>query len=465
MKLKRTEVEIPEEDPFKYDELEREAGAYALTEFVLSSDEPMVVCIDAPWGQGKTTFLKMWRQSLINKGVPTVYFNAWESDFSDDAFISLIGEVSSNIVQLSKTGDESKAREHLETAKTIGLALVKRAVPVLVKVGTAGALDLDKVTEVALAGLAESLTKEKIEEYESAKSSREVFKETLSLFAAQLSNPEEPKPLVIIIDELDRCRPKYAIEILEKTKHLFNVENIVFVLGADKEQLGSAMKSVYGQGLKEDRYLQRFMDFVYVLPQAKKGKYVEALFKSFGFEEYFSGDDSANSKHAEEHALLMFSNLFHLYELTLREQDQCCSLLSACIRTASSRDQIHPLFLCFLIVLKTKDQDRYKELIETDDLLGFVNRYKNSSVAAPVFEERYGMVLEAHIVSSGPMRYCKETVLPEYEAIVNSEEASEEDKKRYTRIPEILYGHEFEGAFDSLMPLLQKLEIAGNFTR
>ena len=82
MLLKTKEIQIPKEDPFRFDVLNRKESSEALTEFVCSSKDPLVICIDALWGQGKTTFLKMWKQHLLNNGIPTIYFNAWENDFS-----------------------------------------------------------------------------------------------------------------------------------------------------------------------------------------------------------------------------------------------------------------------------------------------------------------------------------------------------------------------------------------------
>ncbi len=124
--LKSKEIVIPEDNPFLNDSLNRKESAEALTEFVLSTDDPMVVCIDAPWGQGKTTFLRMWEQYLKNNKIPTIYFNAWENDFSDDALISLIGEIGSSLSELTKKGDESKAREYFEKSKKIGIGLIKK---------------------------------------------------------------------------------------------------------------------------------------------------------------------------------------------------------------------------------------------------------------------------------------------------------------------------------------------------
>ena len=51
---------------------------------------------------------------------------------------------------------------------------------------------------------------------------------------------------MIVIDELDRCRPSYAVEILEMAKHLFSVDRVVFVLSINRDQLAHSVKVLYG---------------------------------------------------------------------------------------------------------------------------------------------------------------------------------------------------------------------------
>jgi hypothetical protein len=357
--IKNREIVIKPGSPFLNDELNRLESAKVLTQFVLSTQDPIVVCIDAPWGQGKTTFLRMWEQHLKDNSVPTIYFNAWENDFTDDALVSIIGEISSGIEELSTPEDISKTKEYLNKAKGFGVTLLKRTVPVAAKVATAGALDLDKVTEQALAGFAESIAKEELASYEKSKKTLSSFRNSLQELATSISSKEDPKPLVFIIDELDRCRPNFSIEVLEKAKHFFNVSNIVFVLGADKTQLGHSIKAVYGQDLNVNGYLRRFIDFDYLLPPPEKGLFVKALFKKFGFNSYFSKKES---QYEGLQALKMFSEFFEIYNLTLREQEHCCSLLSLAIRTTTNDHLLHPLFLCYLIVLKVKEPDLYKSL-------------------------------------------------------------------------------------------------------
>jgi hypothetical protein len=462
--LKHREIEIEESNPFINDALNRKESAETLTELIISTNDPLVICIDAPWGQGKTTFLRMWEQHLKNNNIPTIYFNAWENDFTDDALVSLIGEIGSAIDDISKNGDQSKAHEYLEKAKNIGVGLLKRSIPVAAKIATAGALDLDKITEQALASFAESIAKEQLEKYEKSKKALTTFRSALSDLAKSFSSDEERKPLVFIIDELDRCRPSFSIEVLEKAKHFFNVENIIFVLGADKEQLGHSIKAVYGNGLNVNGYLRRFIDLDYVLPSPDKGLFVKVLFQKLSFNEYFSSKIGDETRYEGRQALEMFTELFKLYNLTLREQEHCCSLLSLSIRTTPNNYQLYPLFLCFLIVLKINDPGTYKKFINEDLSPDQLLNYLSAQLGGrELLDTNYGMALEAYIISSKPFRGVNVDFSSKYKDVKNSNESTEQEKQRASNILKILNGLDWNG-WDRLGYLINKIEISSRFS-
>lgn len=464
MILKAQDVEIIAGNPFANDKLDRKESAEILTEFVLSSKEPMVICIDAPWGQGKTTFLRMWEQHLKDNDIPTLYFNAWENDFTDDAFVSLIGEIGLLMANLDASQNEGKAREYYEKAKQVGLGLVKRSIPIAAKLATAGILDLDKMTEQALSSFAESVAKDQIEKYERAKKTLGVFRQHLSEFAESISI-EENKSLVFIIDELDRCRPTYSIEILEKAKHFFNVSNIIFVLGADKEQLGHSIKAVYGRDINVNGYLRRFIDFDYLLPSPEKGKFVNSLFSQYAFRDYFSTKKSENTRYEGEQALEIFTELFDIYQLTLREQTHCCSLLSLSIRTTPSNYKLFPLFLGLLIVLKVKQPEVYKRFISGSlSPIQLVEHVKAADEKGTLFESNYGMALEAYIIASNSNHFVSEEIKAPYIKIRDTESSLETEKRRATRILNILDVFDRDGGIGSLGYLVNKIEIASRFS-
>jgi len=463
--IKNQEIVVEPSRPFLNDKLNRIESAKVLTQFVLSTKDPMVVCLDAPWGEGKTTFLRMWEQHLKDKAVPTIYYNAWENDFTDDALISIIGEISSGIDELSTSEDTSKTKEYLNKAKGLGVALLKRTAPVAAKVATAGALDLDKITEQAIAGFAESIAKEELENYEKSKKTLSCFRSSLQDLAASVTSSNDPKPLVFIIDELDRCRPNFSIELLEKVKHFFNVPNIVFILGADKIQLGHSIKSIYGSGINVDGYLRRFIDFDYILPSPEKGKFAQVLFQKFNFNNYFSSKKEENVRNEKEQALEIFTDLFNIYKMSLREQEHCCSLFSLAIRTTPISDPLHPIFLCFLIALKVKDTDLYKRFTSEDiEPITLIEIVKDMDGLNNLFDNRYGVLLETYIIGcKASCRYGPEEVTHIYHKQLKENTTSESVKARAGQILNLLEMFDSKGGLGVLGYLINKIEIASRF--
>src|SRR5688572_31387272 len=156
-------VDVPQADPFANDLLSRKKSAEVLTDLLKANTQPLVMCINADWGGGKTTFLHMWRQLLINEDFKTLYFNAWANDFTADAFVSIMGELNLGIREMSLSpAIAARAKAHLRTATRIGAGIMKRAIPAAVKAASLGALDLDAATEKAFADQAEKLAEDQI---------------------------------------------------------------------------------------------------------------------------------------------------------------------------------------------------------------------------------------------------------------------------------------------------------------
>ena len=90
MRLKQEEIAITQEYPFKEDLLNRKECANILTQIVQHTEGGFTLSINADWGYGKTTFVKMWEKVLQKAGYQTIYFNAWESDFVADPMMALV---------------------------------------------------------------------------------------------------------------------------------------------------------------------------------------------------------------------------------------------------------------------------------------------------------------------------------------------------------------------------------------
>ncbi len=227
IRIQPREIEVPEADPFKNDLLGRREPAEILTHIVGSIDGPCVLAIDAAWGTGKTTFLKIWSQYLRNKDFPVVEFNAWETDFAGDPFVAL----STELTNAFQKYPENLPADKITAAKEAAKEVLRRAIPSVIRIVTAGLLDVEKLAEKEIGQALASYAEYQLSRYQDERESVEKFRAILQEMAATLSKSRDGRPLVVVIDELDRCRPSYAIELLEVAKHLFTVDHIVFALG------------------------------------------------------------------------------------------------------------------------------------------------------------------------------------------------------------------------------------------
>ena len=273
MKLKDRGIEIPAGEPYKNDLLNRSEFGENLTKIVSKIISPLTISVNGAWGTGKTVFLKMWDRSLKDAGYSTIYFSAWEDDYCDDAMIALVGQIWKSI----KNSDWEEMGKTLKEVtvpllKNIGSQILTNAI----RHTTLGVVDLDLNTETLKSNIEKML-----DEYATATSDIESIKKRLAECSEQCRE-KTGKPLVIIIDELDRCRPIFAIELLEKIKHFFNIPGVVFVLGIDREQLKHSIRSVYGE-IDADGYLRRFIDLEFLLKTSDTTSFFKSTFEKYRF--------------------------------------------------------------------------------------------------------------------------------------------------------------------------------------
>ena len=395
------EFKVPEEEPFRNDKLGRKEAAEALKDLLSNVDQPFVMAIDSSFGTGKTTFIKMFQQYLINEKFRCIYFNAWENDFVADPLAALIGTISINIGKLNEGEITENIKSKFEATKNVGKSLLKRAIPIGAKIITRGEVDLEKEYENELASLSGAIASDLIDGFQEQKDDMEKFKEALESFTKEYKvKGYEDKPVIFFIDELDRCRPNFALELLERIKHIFNVPGFVFIPVYDKTQLGSMIKTVYGQDIDIDGYLQRFVDIEYKLPKPAHENYISFLFEQYGLEKYFSeraGRTIGMDKSKLENS---FAYLFKSFNLTLREQGHCFRYISVVANTTPTNFYIYPYLLAALISIKISNKVVYYRYIENIDNYEEMLEYVNMRL--PDEEERirrFKILLEAEIIS------------------------------------------------------------------
>lgn len=250
----------------------------------------------------------------------------------------------------------------------MGAKLLRSAVPAAVRVATAGALDLDALSEKTISDWTGKVAEEQIAAYESARRSIRSFRESIAEIAKTVSSaasPIEARPLVIVIDELDRCRPTYAVRVLECIKHFFAVPGVMFVFAVDSTQLSHAVRSQYGQSMDAVGYLRRFFDLELSLPEPTESQFSLAQFERFGLEKVFA-ERRAHSSVGDEkgNVLETFDGLFRVFRCSLRDRERCFTLLAFALRTTPKSHYLHPVPLAALIVLKVRASILYSSFSE-----------------------------------------------------------------------------------------------------
>lgn len=330
-----------------------------LSLLVSNVNTPAVIAIDSRWGTGKTTFIKFWQQNLKLENAPSLYFNAWETDFSEDPLVSFLGEM--NVGLKGLIGASEKTNDAWEKTKAAGKKIAKRSFPALVKIGTAGIIDADKLVEDEIIKGTGALVSDALDAYLENKQAITEFHIALASFIESSANGN---PLVIFVDELDRCKPSYAIELLERIKHLFNTEGLVFVLALDKEQLGQSIKAVYGNGIDSTGYLRRFIDFEYQLKEPDRKSYINSIISSLQLDKFFrTREKYIEFEHDQAHLENVFTMLASNLQLSLREIEQFLASINIAIRTAKEDEFLFPPLLVFLVISKHFKPEAYQRYV------------------------------------------------------------------------------------------------------
>ncbi|MER9629658.1 P-loop NTPase fold protein [Mesorhizobium sp. M0296] len=269
-----------------------------------------VIDIDAQWGAGKSFFVDRFATQLKKSGHLVATVNAWRDDHMDDPFVAILASIDAALAPFTKKKSD-KASVTWSAVKKSATPIIGRVVAgaakTLVKRYTGESVDalLEHVTGadetregivkaekagsliddvVSSAAEVASIEIERIID-QSAEQLIEIFQRKneaildfrIKLETALVALSEVKLPLFVLIDELDRCRPSYAIALLERVKHLFDVDNVVFVFANNSEQLKHTISGAYGEYFDGFRYLKRFFDRTYVFERPSLDEFIKTL--------------------------------------------------------------------------------------------------------------------------------------------------------------------------------------------
>ncbi|MCY3861530.1 MAG: P-loop NTPase fold protein [bacterium] len=240
MRLTPDDFKATKESPFANDRLNRKPQVQGLREIIRAVDGHAVVSIDGPWGSGKTAFVKMCAAQLNELGIQVVDFNAWQESYTNNPLVDLI----SAVAEKTATKEESAKK----TLVSLGWHIAEQASSGWIQRGALQDSDSARFDPWREAHTKVGELKEKLAE------------------VASSSEDEEAGQLVVLVDELDRCRPAYALELIETVKHLFAVDGVVVLLAINREELCHSIQSLYGAEFDTDQYLRRFINLPCTLP-------------------------------------------------------------------------------------------------------------------------------------------------------------------------------------------------------
>lgn len=305
--LNRNYNELTYEELKEEDKFERHKYIPRLVEQIESKKEDcFVMQISGQYGSGKTFFANLLRKYLEGKGVNTLYYNAWENDYANNPFISFC-----NIfIQKFKVDTPDK-----DGFKTAALNLLKNnTVPLFF-------FALKQIIGIDFTKYAETIatTAKDIDDNSNLhlKACNQLLQNeqnrtaTIKIFREELEKLSGDKPLVVFIDDLDRCKPDFAIQLLENIKHLFCVKGITFVITVDDEQLKSTVQTFYGLKNAEG-YLYKIIDHKFSLPLASYKGFITKQLNSYNI-------NPVKSPFGEAFFSNVLNNLGFLFDLSLRD--------------------------------------------------------------------------------------------------------------------------------------------------
>lgn len=239
------------------------------------------IAIDGDWGSGKTWILDALESQLSSDEYLIFHYNAWENDFYEEPLVALLS------VMIEKLNEVAKQKSLYESVVT---ELLKEA-----------ASDL----EILAVGIAKYFIKIDIDK--SIKNKKNLFnrikqgtkiandidsmlplRKTLAEIREVIKNLAEKLKILLVVDELDRCLPEYAIKVLERLHHVCNKMPVFQIISIDKFNLADSICKVFGKNFLKttpehnimqfaDSYLQKFIDISIPLSNGKPDKSLEVM--------------------------------------------------------------------------------------------------------------------------------------------------------------------------------------------
>lgn len=304
----------------------------AYTSANVAGDESVILALNGVWGHGKTFVLRMLEADLRRRESATVYFDSWRMDYYREPLIPLLAAI---LDELKKEGSHSQTVINLKSLsmkmakaaafgaagqigrKILGDGAAEIAGIIGETFGTADmGADISNAAEVAFQRMSEVELASVFDEFTESTKLQTQFSAAL----AHLVEESNTGKLYVLIDELDRCRPLFAIELLERLKHFMGNRDIVYVIAVDIEQLGNAVSAVYGSKYDGHKYLRRFFPKVIDIRRQNTFKYIVGKTSHIEWAQFLEIYENVPQ--------MEIASLSEAFDLSLRDIDRCIETLT-----------------------------------------------------------------------------------------------------------------------------------------
>ncbi len=366
------EAEQENQPTFTNDLLERNELSQRLERY-LEVDQTfvegsLVVSLDAPFGSGKTTFLKMWEHDLNerrengDKTFLPIFLNAWESDFCADPLASLLCSLIEAVDGYAEKATKEKLIEAGKQLAWFGMSVGNDLV------AKATGLDLVSAGEFAKGKTANTT----LDFLDIHKKKIEALNELKAAIKAIVDDQNMP-PILFFVDELDRCKPDFAIHFLETIKHVFDINNLTFLLAVDLGQLKNSAKSMFGNKLDFTEYYRKFSHRTHKLPVASAGQ-LNTLVNAFAKKYLYVSDKRNTGLYFDTHKSKQITELLDCFEVTPRQAESIFrsigyALASKQLNEKSNADHMwgYKMFLILCCVIKEVDSAQFAKIKEEEN--------------------------------------------------------------------------------------------------
>ncbi|HGJ5871540.1 P-loop NTPase fold protein [Arsenophonus nasoniae] len=300
-----------------------------------SADKNLVLALDDKWGSGKTSFVKMMQGQITesdHKDINIIYFDAFHNDYQSEPLIAMLSSIY-ELLDL-KIKNEPLKDQFLKVSKAVAISVIKQTPKILIGALTKNILNdsaseeiKDSIIEATTEPL-ENFIEEKIKNSQKHENEIENFKKILKRIYDKTN-----KKTLFVVDELDRAKPHYSLDLIEKIKHLFNVEGFYFLLVLNREQFKQTIKSRYGD-IDASLYLNKFIHIWFTLPKDKltspsiDKKLSELQIKNSIIGKYLSSIDQQDLFLQNDHLFYVLTYILYFNGSSLREAQRCYSLIS-----------------------------------------------------------------------------------------------------------------------------------------